>query len=170
MALAAATFFGTDTWNAEVYGSLSISSRLSALLKSNAAQLKLVEFFWKTNRNIESFLDKIDNAVRNAEKAIEKGNANSEPLNRAAAEKAIGQLSDLYQILDNIHQHCVRYRLNNFSRLAVGLNRLRRNADRVDELAAWLQDVLNPDFKDAFATARAEFENGETVPTSEACR
>ncbi len=170
MAFAAATFVGTDAWNADLYGSLSISSRLSAAIRSSTAQLKIAGFFWKTNQKIESFLSRIDSAVRDAERAAENGTAKNEPLNHARVEKAVNQLLDLYQILDNIHQHCVRYRLNNFSRLAVGLGRLRRNADRVNELAMWLHDALNPDFKDAFASARAEFENGETVPASEVCR
>ena len=52
----------------------------------------------------------------------------------------------------------------------MGLNRLRRNADRIEEIAAWLQDSLTPDFKDAFVAAQAEFENGETVPASAVCR
>jgi len=170
MALAAATFIGTDAWNADLYGSLSISSRLSAAIKSSAAQLKIAGFFWKTNQKIESFLDRIDSAVRDAESAAAKGKSKNEPLDRVRVEKAVNQLLDLYLILDNVYQHCVRYRLNNFSRLAGGLSRLRRNADRVNELAMWLHDVLNPDFKDAFASAGAEFENGETVPASEVCR
>jgi hypothetical protein len=165
MALAATTFIGTDTWNAELYGSLSVSSRLSAAIKNQAAQFKIAAFFWSTNLRIESFFGKIETAVRNAE----NGKSKNEPINRASVEKAINDLINLYGILDNIHQHCVRYRLNNMSRLATGLGRLRRNADKVQELAIWLQDSLNPDFKDAFATAQAEFENGETIPASEVC-
>jgi hypothetical protein len=166
MALAATTFIGTDTWNAELYGSLSVSSRLKAAIANQSAQFKIAAFFWKTNRSLESFFDKIETAVRNAE----NGKSKNGPVNRANIEKGINDLINLYEILDSIHQHCVRYRLNNISRLAAGFGGLRRNADKVEELAIWLQDSLNPDFKDAFATAQAEFENGETVPASEVCR
>jgi hypothetical protein len=149
-----------------LYGSLSISSRLKAAISNQAAQLTIAAFFWKTNRSLESFFGKIETAIRDAE----SGKSKNEPVNRARIEKAINDLINLFELLDNIHQHCVRYRLTNMSRLATGLGNLRRNADKVEELAIWLQDSLNPDFKDAFATARTEFENGETVPASEVCR
>jgi hypothetical protein len=166
MAIANATFIGSDIWNAELYGALSISSRLSAAIANQTAQVKIAGYFWVVNRRIESFLDQIASAVHGAE----LGKVKSAPKGRADVEKAISTVMNLHGVLDNIYQHSMRYRLNNVSRLAIGLNRLHRNAERVHELAMWLEDTLNPDFKDAFATAQAEFEHGETVPASEVCR
>ena len=168
MAIANATFIGTDAWNVELYGSLSISSRLSAAISSRTMQFKVAAFFYIANLRIESFLNTIDKAIRQAEEG--KVKAKSVPVTPEGVRKAISGLMNLYEILDNIHHHCMRNRLNNVSRLAIGLDRLRRNADRIEELAAWLDDSLTPDFKDAFIAARVEFENGETVPASEVCR
>src|ERR1700689_5381122 len=112
MNIANATFIETDAWNAELYGSLSISSRLKSAIANGTAQIKIAAFFWKTNRALDSLFEKINTALRDAESGKTKA---SEPLNRARVEKTVNSLMDLYEILDNIHQHCVRCRLNNAS-------------------------------------------------------
>jgi hypothetical protein len=167
MAIANVAFIGSDAWNAELYGSLSISSRLKSAIANGTAQFKIAAFFWKTNRALDSFLEKIDTAERNAESGKTKA---SEPLNLERVEKTVNSLIDLCEVLNNIHQLCVRHRLNNASRLAGGLSRLRKNADRIEEIAHWLNDVTHPDFKDKFAAGEKEFKNGETVPASEVWR
>lgn len=167
LATATATFVGTPTWNADLYGALSVSSRLSALIASRSAQFKISMYFWSTNRKLEGFLDSVDRDIAKAEKGELKSQNKA---TREDVEKAIGRLIDLHCTLDNIHKECLRYRLNNSSRIAPAISRFHRNAERIEELAHWLNDMINPDYQDAFATAQAEFEKGETVPASEVCR
>jgi hypothetical protein len=169
MGSAAAAVIGTPLWNAELYGSLSVSSRLSALISSQAAQFKIGWFLWQLNRKLEAFLGTLDKSISDVEHG--RSTAKGDAPKRETVEKSLANLMDLYRILDGIHSHCVRHRLMNVSRLAWGLKSLRSNADRIEEIASWLNDATNPqpDFRDAFAKAQEEFEKGETVPASEVC-
>lgn len=169
MATANATFITTDTWNADLYGSLSVSSRLSAAIKGGTAFLKILYFLNRANSSVGGMLDKIDRGMDDAQRGKIKAAPGGGP-DRDAILKTTCRLDELYRLLDGIHSVCYRHRLHNNSLLASGMAKLRRNADRISELADWLRDMLDPtSYRDAFSSALREFENGEAVPASEVC-
>ncbi len=165
-----AMFITTDSWNAELYGSLSVSSRLSAAIKSGTALLKILYFLNRANNSLGDMLNKIDKGMDDAQRGKTKPSTPGGP-DRQTIEKTTCRLDELYRLLDGIHAVCRQHRVQNVSLLAPGMAKLRRNADRVSELADWLRDMLDPaGYRDAFANALREFENGEAVPASEVWR
>ena len=159
--------FGSDSWNAELYESLSLAARLSIAIKNvrgHGQNIKLSYWLWRVNARAAKFFQAIDDIV--AENAPPQPDSPS-PTPEAIG-KAIATLTELGALYNAIYEEARRRRLLNNSLIAGPVTALRANADQFFELAEWCDLYLHADHVDElFAKANEQRAKGEVYDLSQ---
>jgi hypothetical protein len=165
MSTMATTFVGSDIWNAEVYGTLSVTARTCAAVKDTHHQLKTRWFYMRMNRHLESFLD-------NFYAVFEKAQSGTlvhaqEPATPDQIRKSLDSLWNLHHCLQGLYDLSVRKGLKRKVLLASQVEILGRSKERLLDVIQWVEEMSNPEEVHAldvlFASAAEELEQGETV-------
>jgi hypothetical protein len=160
MSSIAASFIGSDDWTIQVHGSISFAARLSGAIKDSHVTAQLAYCFWRVNSKLDNLFDHIYDKLDE----VKRGEVSTEPADPQRIQDAIAALRNLHHVLDGICRSAKVAGLANNSLVASGVLRLRRNDDRVLELADWITDMISPEELDRlFAKAQEEYERGETV-------
>ena len=153
--------FGSDHWNAEIYGSLSVASTIASLVKNRTQTVRLAYFLHKLNTRLKSFFNDLH-------EAIEHPPATTEPVTPEAFQKAITTVKELSIQLCSIYEGSKRARLTNNSFLAGSLSRLHTYSEDLSELAEWLEMLRSPESIEAvFDRAKKEQEQGDVFDLSQ---
>jgi hypothetical protein len=151
---------GSYQWNADVYGSLSVASRLAAIIKERSAFIKLSYDLRRLNSKINGFLDQFHGIMEG--RIPPSQNAVSEPLTPERHENAIRLMRQLSAVLADVYLSAKRKRYTNNSLVAGPLSTLHQNAETISEMADWLVMALHPEgFEQVFDRANQERERGE---------
>ena len=163
MNVAVLSTFGSDLWNAEVYGSLSVASRVASMVKTKTQILHLAYSLHNLNKSLKNIFDTLHEAIehpRNVEPP-------AEPATPDQMIRAIAIIRELSTSLDNSYQRAKRARLTNNSLIAGALSRLHTYSEDLVELGDWLEMLLKPEEVNAiFDRANQEIERGEVFDLS----
>jgi len=155
--------FGSDSWNAEVYGSLSVASRISSMVKTKTQIIQLAYLLHSLNGRLKSLFNDIQEKIDNPSNFEPP----AEPATPEQFKKAIDTLRELSTTLFNIYERSKRARLTNNSLIAGSLSRLHTYSEDLCELADWLEMIQKPEAIEAiFDRAKQETERGEVFDLS----
>jgi hypothetical protein len=132
--------FSGDKWDAEVYGSLSIASQISVMVKSRAQTLKLIWFLRILNKKLDNMFDGIREAMEGKRSDVPTDDLTLEQ--RAA--KLRFSLQELHRVLSEVYRVARRAGLTNSSLTASTLNKLREHDEEIVDLIEWVELVANP--------------------------
>ncbi len=150
-----------EYWYADLYGAISLAYRLSALVKSRAAAIRLVYHFRRLDSVLEKFFKDIHAVMK---KGVPK-DIDSRPERIA---EAVQGLQKLHAILDRFHQSCKIARLTNNSLFAGHIHNINRYNDEVLELIELFELSLHPEVIDSiYNRAKREKARGEIFDVSE---
>jgi hypothetical protein len=159
---AALTSFGSDRWNAEVYGSLSVASQISSMVKSRAQVLTLAYHLRRLNSRLKTFFRETDEVMEGKRKL--NGDTESEPVTRERIEQSLQTISRLHETLNGIYDQARKQRLTNNSLVAGPLNTLRSYAEEMLDLADWIEVACqSEDVESIFERAHQEKQRGEVI-------
>lgn len=157
-------FFGTDQWNAEVYGSLSIASEIASMVKNRSKNILLAYKLHALNRHLARFFEQVHDQME-GKRTLPAG---KEPPTEEEYQKAVKSLQDLSRSMYVTYETCKRLRLTNNSLLAGSIARLRTYSEELSELAEWLETGGQKDvFADVFMRSEQEKERGDIYDLSQ---
>jgi len=165
MSTVAASFVGSDLWNAEVYGTLSVASRTTATIKNAQHLLHTRWSYMRLNRHmdtlLESFYSIFDRAQRGALTPA-KENATPEQI-----QKSVESLWNLHHSVQCVYDLSVRKGLKKKILLSAQVEQLAQSKERLLDVIQWVTEMSNPEdvraIDDFFNMAAEELERGETV-------
>lgn len=157
-AVAVLSNFDADRWDADVYGAIALASRLSTLVKSRAATIKLAYHFWQLDSALRGFLDEVYGVMESGTPS----SGEEEKITPERIEEAADTLRRLHKTVDSIYHAAKRAGLVNNSITAMALNSARKHAEDILELADWFEMSLNPEAVESiFQRASDEEARGE---------
>lgn len=165
MATMAASFVGTDIWNAEMYETMSTTSRMSAAIKDGRNLLKVRWALMRLNHNLGTFFDKFFSMIE----AAQRGTLPhvDEPATPEQIQRAIDSLWNLHHSLIGINESSKRKGLKKKSLTCGQVSILENNTERLVDMIQWITDISSPQEIQALSTvfeqAMEEFERRETV-------
>jgi hypothetical protein len=159
------THLGSDHWDAEVYGVLSMASRLAAMVKTRGQTLRLAYSFWRLNSSLASFFSEVRESMESNKSFQPEGSA---PVTPERIENAIRGLRELHIKIENMYESARRARLTNNSLIAMPLRSVHTYNDDILELAELLEAFQNPEGVNAvFERSAQERANGEVFDLAE---
>lgn len=156
-AAAIATLTSAEFQN-EVYGTVSVATRLAAAVTNRAHVMRVALYLHRTNRSVKSLLDLVDDIL--------SGKRTVELTDQAATPQKMQELADnieyLVRIMEYQYEAMRRVRLTNNSLTAQSLQTFHSNMEPLKDLADWIDVSAKPEEIDSvFARAKAETERGE---------
>ena len=156
--------FGIDGWNARVYGSLSLASQVSIMVKTRAQAFRVSYLLWKLNSNVNQFFLKVDDILSG--KIVCPPSA--EPITPQQFTQGANDLLRLGLTLNGIYENARRQRLTNNSLIAGPATALRAHADHFFEMAEWFESLAHRDeLERVFANAQEERQRGDVFELSQ---
>jgi len=160
------THLGTDQWDAEVYGVLSMASRLAAMVKSRGQTLHLAYSFWRLNSSLANFFDEVRDSMEG--KARQQKQDAATPVTPERIENAIRGLREVHVKIETIYEAARRARLTNNSLVAMPLRSVHSYSDDILELAELLEAFQNSEgVKAVFDRSAQERARGEIYDLAE---
>ncbi len=149
---------GTYNWNARIYDSLALASRLAATVKNRGHVLRLAYNFRNLDKNLSEFLEILNKSMEGKRKA----DPNVEPVTPQTLRSSADNLEQLYLTLDYIVEASRRAGLMNNSLTAGSVRGIQKNVEPIGNLADWFDLASQPEATDQiFEIAKQEKERGE---------
>jgi hypothetical protein len=165
MATVAALNVGSDIWNAEMYGTLSVAWRTRAIIKHSCHLLRIRWSYMRLNADMEDFLGKFYSVFEKAQRGTLP--RASEPATPAQLKESIDTLWNLNLSLQGIYDLTVRKGLKNKVLLTSQVDQLACSKERLVDLVQWLTDISDPEeinnLNSMLSDAEEEYKRGETV-------
>lgn len=156
---------GTGRWNARVYGSLSIASRIASMVRDRRAAVRLAILLGRLNHHLASFFEDIYQRI---EGKIPTDPAAKTPTS-AEVQNALRSLRELSTSLFETYQAAKSKRLTNNSLLAGSFSRLRTYSEDISELGDWLEMSLDlKAVEEIFERSGREAEQGDVFDIKQA--
>ncbi len=155
---------GTYNWNAKVYDTLALASRLAAAVKNRGNTIRIAYHLRELNGSLERLIDLINRSMRGESKAA----PNSEPVTSQTLRSNADNFEQMYRTLDYILECSRRAGLTNNSLTASSVRSLQRHVDPIANLADWFDLASQPEAVGRiFERARKEREHGELTDLAE---
>lgn len=149
--------FGTYEWDAQLYGALSLGSRVSLAIRSRANRLLLAYHLRFFDKSLNTFFGKVNDAL---EGRIPP-DPNAEPVTSERLKDAADNLEHLSRIIDNVHESLRRAGLTNDSLTAGYLRSIYKHREQLLDLSDWCELAAQPEQVDEiFKGAQQEKERG----------
>lgn len=150
--------FGTDQWNADVYESLSVASRLSSMVKDSTQSFYLAYHLRRLNSRLDGLFGEVF-AMIEGKKAIPP----SDPPTPERIRNAINSMYQLHSVLSQIFNSAKCRRLTNNSLFSSQVRKLAQMSENALEFAEWLEMAClhQEEVAQIFERARAEKAKGE---------
>lgn len=165
MATVAALNVGSDIWNAEMYGTLSVAWRTRAIIKDTRHLLRIRWSYMRLNAHMDDFLGKFYSVFERAQAGTLP--VASEPAAPAQLKESIDTLWNLHHSLQGIYDLSVRKGLKTKVLLASQIEQLACSKERLIDLVQWLTDMSDAEevksLNSMLSSAEAEYKRGETV-------
>jgi DNA-binding PucR family transcriptional regulator len=153
--------FADDRWNAEIYDSLSLASRISALLKANGQAFKVLWFMRRLNAALNIFFSDIHAAI---EGRVRFEKQSGKPVTISEVRY---KLTELHRLTSAVYESGRKSGFTNNSFLSLSFRKLRRHTEGVEDLIDWLDALDNePETRKLFERAEREARMGELFDTS----
>ncbi len=163
---AALATISSDHWNADVYGSLSVAFQIAALVKHRAQVIRVAFIVRRFSNSVGDSIDLLHAVMQG--KAVPPSDSSSEPMTPERGQNAVRMLRDLSNAMDEIYDKAKWHGLTNYSLVAGSFLKLQGQAERILEIADWLELILEPEsIESLFDRARAEQEQGEVYNLSQ---
>ena len=165
MATVAALNVGSDIWNAEMYGTLSVAWRTRAIIKDTRHLLRIRWSYMRLNAHMEDFLGKFYSVFEKAQRGtLPQASESATP---AQLKESIDTLWNLHHSLQGIYDLTVRKGLKNKVLLTSQVEQLACSKERLVDLVQWLTDMSDPEeinnLNSMLSDAEEEYKRGETV-------
>jgi hypothetical protein len=160
MATAATVIQSLETyeWNTQLYGVLSVASRLAVAVKKKGHVLRLSLAFRKANHCLESMFEKV-RMVMDGKIPV---NPNTEPVTPQVIRRTYDTLIHLHQTMKYISESCERAGLGNNSLTASALRKFHIHQEAILDLADWFEVASEPEqIIQIFDRAKREIEQGD---------
>jgi hypothetical protein len=150
-----------EHWYADLYGAMSLAYRLSALVKTRTAAIKVVYHV----RHLDSILEKFFKEIHGAMKKGVPKDLDSSP---EKISEAVQSLRKLHAILSKFQHACKIARLTNNSLMAGHIHNINNYNEEILELIELLDLSLHPEVIDSiYSRAKKERARGEIYNLSE---
>jgi hypothetical protein len=151
-------FVGSDSWQADAYGALSVTYRVASAIRQHSAVINLAGKLWKVDRSLARVMEDIYKAAENPP-AVPPPMPSPEQLT-----SAIGTLRNIHAAVDNLYGRVQSSsNLKNRSLIAGPLMSMRSHADDILDLAEWLELLMNSEVENVFTKSIEEYHRGEYV-------
>jgi len=151
---------GTHNWNARVYDTLALASRLAAAVKNKGNVLRIAYHLRDLNKTVAKFVGVVDSAM----KGELKPNPNAETITPETLRSNADNFEQLYRTLDYIVEASRRAGLTNNSLTSASVRGLQKNLDAIGNLADWFDLASQPEaVNQIFETAKQERERGDLI-------
>jgi hypothetical protein len=151
---------GTHNWNARVYDTLALASRLAAAVKNKGNVLRIAYRLRDLNKTVAEFVGVVNSAM-NGEL---KPNPNAETITPETLRSNADNFEQLYRTLDYIVEASRRAGLTNNSLTSASVRGLQKNLDAIGNLADWFDLASQPEvINQIFETAKQERERGDLI-------
>jgi len=157
--------FEAYEWDTEVFGALSLASRLAVSVKNKANVLKLAYAFHTINKAMNSLFDTFDKAIEGQLPVVEQ---TEEPVTPQRFRMAADNLLHLSRTLDYVYESCHRVGLLNNSLAAGSLRKMKSRSKELADIADWFELAAMPEqVGEIFDRAKQEKERGDLFDLSE---
>jgi len=150
-------FVGSDSWNADAYGALSVTYRISSYIRQHSVARNLAGKLWNIDRRLAKVMEDIYAAAEHPP-AVPEPMPSPERLTAA-----IGALRNIHTAVEELYGNLQIKGLTNQSLIATPLMSLRSHADDILDLAEWLELAMNPEVENVFAKSLEDYRRGEFV-------
>lgn len=151
---------GTHNWNARVYDTLALASRLAAAVKNRSNVLRIAYSLHDLNKTVEQFIDTVNSAM-NGEL---KPNPTAEAVTPETLRSNADNFENLYRTLEYILEGSRRAGLTNNSLTAASVRGLQKHLDAIGNLADWFDLASQPEeVGKIFDRAKQEKERGDLI-------
>jgi hypothetical protein len=152
-AVAVLSNFDNDRWDADMYGAMSLASRLSALVKDRSATFRLAYKLWNLDNILRGLMNQVHDSLETG-----KGEGTKEEVTGDRIHEVIQGLRRLCGLLDKIHVAAKMAGLTNNTVTAMALNSIRKRSEDILELSEWFEISLEPEAIDAIFQRAAQEE------------
>lgn len=161
VAVAVLNNFGNDQWNADVYDTMALASRLSTLVKDRSKTIGISYRLYGLNSKLNALFKQIYARL--------EGPAGEERVfTPEETQDAIRSLRKLCGLLDTLFEAGRRSRLTNNSLTASWLNSIHVYSDELQELAQIIELTLDEyHLKFVYERASKERESGDVFDISQ---
>jgi hypothetical protein len=144
-------------WNARVYNTLALASRLAAAVKDHGNVVRIAYDLHSANKSLSDFMNIVNEAMEGKRKA----DPNAEPVTPQMLRSSADNLEQLYRTLDYVVSASRRARLTNYSLTAGSLRGIERHLEAFANLADWFDLAAQPEAVDKiFEKAKQERDHG----------
>jgi hypothetical protein len=151
---------GTHNWNARVYDTLALASRLAAAVKNRGNVLRIAYRLHDLNKTVGEFIGVVNSAMNGELKPDPNAEAVTPEMLRSSADN----FEQLYRTLDYIIEGSRRAGLTNNSLTAASVRGLQKHLDAIGNLADWFDLASQPEaVNQMFETAKQERERGDLI-------
>jgi hypothetical protein len=150
--------FGTYDWDAQVYGALSVASRVAATVKNRANVLRIAYHLHGLNKTLTNFFETV-HATMEGKKPVDPS---AKPVTPERLRSIADNLEHLHRIIEYVYESLRRAGLTNNSLTAGSLQSIRKYGEELLSLADWFELMSEPQqVKAIFDRAEQESERGE---------
>jgi len=149
---------GAYNWNAKVYDTLALASRIAAAVKNRGNVIRIAYHLRELNKSLEKLIELVNSAM----KGEIKQSPNAEQVTAQVLRSNADNFEQMYRTLDYIVEGSRRAGLTNNSLTASSVRGLQRRIDPIANLADWFDLASQPDAVGRiFERAKRERESGE---------
>jgi hypothetical protein len=147
----------TYEWDAQIYGTLSIVSRLAVGVRNKANVLRIAYSLHKVNRSLQALLDKVHGAMEGKTSAKA-----DEPTSESRLRQTADNLTRMHHTIEYVYESLRRVGMTNNSLTASTLRTLRAHGESVLDLADWFETISqSEEVKAIFERSREEKNKGD---------
>src|SRR5579863_123114 len=158
VAQAVVSSLGTYNWNAKVYDTLALASRLAASVKNRGNVIRIAYHLRELNKSLEKLIATVNAAMRGEVKLVQ----GAEPPTAQVLRSNADNFEQMYRTLEYIIEGSRRAGLANNSLTASSIRNLQGCIEPIANLADWFDLASQPEAVGRiFDRARKERENGE---------
>jgi hypothetical protein len=151
---------GMHNWNARVYDTLALASRLAAAVKNRSNVVRIAYSLHDLNKTVDKFIGTVNSAM-NGEL---EPDPNAEAVTPETLRSNADNFENLYRTLDYIVEGSRRVGLTNNSLTAASVRGLQKNLEAIGNLADWFDLASQPEaINQIFEMAQHEKERGDLI-------
>jgi hypothetical protein len=157
---------GSDLWNARLFAGLALVSELTASLKRPSRAASSLTSDRKNLKQLEELNRSVDEMLATFDRAIERQQPDSVPSSAPTIEDYLSARDFVLRL----HALCasvlvLQDAVQASPRVQNGIAQLQANAERLLDLADWLDAMSNPEEMNAkFDAALADLARGDVIP------
>lgn len=157
---------GAYNWNARVYDTLALASKIAAAVKNRGNVIRIAYHLRELNKALEKLIELVNSAMKGELKTVPNGLA--EQVTPQMLRSTADNFEQIYHTLDYIVEGSRRAGLTNNSLTASSVRGLQRTIEPIANLADWFDLASQPEAVGRiFEKAQGERARGELTDLAE---